>query len=119
MQKIPFNELLYIDSVQFHCDANNNSVSCDWKFSFAVQTKERKYFLFCKTEEEQFLWLTSFYRLARVQVVDMKYDVSEHIMKSYSYRATGFHYRVRDPDSSSRDAMELSSMRLQGKAANM
>ena len=36
VQKIPFNELLYIDSVQFHCDQNNNSVSCDWKYSFAI-----------------------------------------------------------------------------------
>ena len=75
-EKIPFTQLLYIESVQQHCERSQNDVSCDWKFSFALQTKERKYFLFSRTEEEQFLWLTSFYRLANVQVVDMRYEPS-------------------------------------------
>ena len=54
-----------------------------WKYSFALQTKERKFFLFARTEEEQFLWLTGFYRLARVQVVDMKYDVPRVLRIQY------------------------------------
>ena len=114
--KIPFSELLYIDSVQFHSPDNRNTVSCKWKHSFSLQTKERKFYLFARNEEEQFLWLTAFYRIARVQTVDMKYDPSPEIMKMYTHRTTGFHYRVRDPDTSSREAMELSSVRLRNKA---
>ena len=30
----------------------------------------------------------------------------------YSHRSTGFHFRVRDPDTSSREQMELSSFRM-------
>ena len=36
-------------------------------------------------------------------------------MQMYSHRSTGYHYRVRDPDTSSREAMELSSFRLRNK----
>lgn len=53
--------------------------------------------------------------MARVQVVDMKYNPSSGVMAMYSHRSTGFHYRVRDPDTSSREAMELSSFRLRNK----
>lgn len=117
VSKVPFQELLYIDSVQHHREDAKNGVSCDWKYSFALQTKDRKFFLFARNEEEQFLWLTAFYRMARVQVVDMKYTPSSHIMQMYSHRSTGFHYRVRDPDTSSREQMELSSQRLRAKQA--
>ena len=111
IEKVPLHELLYIDSVQFHDEKNNNNVSCEWKHSFALQTKDRKFFLFCRTEEEQFLWITSFYRMARVQVVDMKFSPSAEIQKMYSYQQTGFHYRVRDPDSTSREDMQIQSTR--------
>jgi len=50
--KVPFAELLYIDSVQYHSEETKNSVSCDYKYSFALQTKDRKYFLFARNEEE-------------------------------------------------------------------
>ena len=50
-----------------------------------------------------------------MQVVDMKYNPSSGVMTMYSHRSTGFHYRVRDPDTSSREAMELSSFRLRNK----
>ena len=42
----------------------------------------------------------------------MKYEIPPEIMKMYSHRTTGFHYLIRDPDTSSRERMELSSMRL-------
>ena len=55
--------------------------------------------------------------MARVQVVDMKYEVPHDIEKMYSHRTSGYHYRVRDPDTSSREAMELSSVRLRNNIA--
>ena len=81
--KVPFSELLYIESVQEHSLDKKNDVSCDWKFSFALQTKDRKFFLFARSEEEQFLWLTSFYRMAKVQVVDMRYEPSSELKQAY------------------------------------
>ena len=41
----------------------------------------------------------------------MKYDPSPEIEAMYAHRTTGFHYRVRDPDTSSREAMDQSSER--------
>jgi len=63
--KIPFSELLYIDSIVDH-NTKKHAVSCEWKYSFSLQTKDRKFFLFSRTEEELFLWLTSFHRMAKV-----------------------------------------------------
>ena len=34
--KVPFQELLYIDSVQHHREDTKNGVSCEWKYSFAL-----------------------------------------------------------------------------------
>ena len=42
----------------------------------------------------------------------MKYNPSPQIMQMYSHRSTGYHFRVRDPDTSSREQMELSSFRM-------
>lgn len=42
----------------------------------------------------------------------MKYNPSPQVMQMYSHRSTGFHFRVRDPDTSSREQMELSSFRM-------
>ena len=58
--KIPFQRLLYIDAVQSH-DPKVSKVSCPWKYSFALMTTDRKYFLFARTDEERFLWMSSFY----------------------------------------------------------
>ena len=106
--RIPFAQILFIDGITDHRD-KKHEVTCEWKFSFSIQTKDRKYFLFARSEEEQFLWLSSFYRMAKVQVVDMKYEPPASIKKMYAHRTTGFHYRIRDPDSSS--GIDLSSMR--------
>ena len=111
IEKVPFQEMLFIDSVQYHRDDRSSGVTCEWKYSFGLQTKDRKYFLFSRTEEEQFLWLTSFYRMAGIQVVDMRYEPTQEVSKMYQHSTSGFHYRVRDPDTSSREAMEVSSAR--------
>jgi len=37
----------------------------------------------------------------------MKYEVPPAIATMYAFNKTGFHYRVRDPDTSSRENMEL------------
>ena len=34
--KVPFSELLYIESVQEHSTEKKNDVSCEWKYSFAL-----------------------------------------------------------------------------------
>ena len=117
IDKVPFQDMLFIDSVQYHRDDRSSGVTCEWKYSFGLQTKDRKYFLFSRTEEEQFLWLTSFYRMAGIQVVDMRYEPTQEVSKMYQHSTSGFHYRVRDPDTSSREAMEVSSARYRERQA--
>ena len=69
---------MYIDSVR-ECGKSSKSVGeqhakCKWKFSFELHTIYRKYLLFARTAEEQFLWLTAFYEIAQVEVIDMGYQ---------------------------------------------
>lgn len=109
--------MLYIESVQDHSSENETKSSCKWKFSFSLQTKNRKYFLFARTEEEQFLWLTAFYRLVKVQVVDMKYQPSVEIKKLYSHKVTNLHFRVRDDDESHSYDREVEAESKMSKAA--
>ena len=78
VKKIPISSLLYIDNVQNHSTKKQN-ISCVWKYSFSLNTSERKYFLFARNEEEQYLWLTAFYRMCNVQVADTKYKVPRAI----------------------------------------
>jgi hypothetical protein len=52
----------FIDSVIDHTQ-RKKQISCPWKYSFALQTEDRTYHLFAKNEEEQFLWLSAFYRI--------------------------------------------------------
>ena len=96
---------MYIDNVQNHSIKKQN-ISCNWKYSFALNTAERKYFLFARNEEEQYLWLTAFYRICNVQVCDTKYTVPIAIQELYTPRKTGEKYRIKAPSSSSRDASD-------------
>ena len=48
----------------------------------------------------------------------MRYEPTKEVSKMYQHSTSGFHYRVRDPDTSSREAMDASSARYRERTAN-
>ena len=84
MLRVPFRHLMYIDSVSNN-ETSGEHPKCPWKYQFCLETEERKYLLFARNEEEHFLWLTAFYRIAKVEVIDMSYQPSLDILKIYDH----------------------------------
>jgi hypothetical protein len=108
--KVPISELLYIDKVIDYSPITLaalsprsrkeiDSVTCKFKYSFTLCTVSRKYTLFARTQEEQFLWMSSFYRVLNVEVADSSYKVPKYLQKVYSSKQLGYDLiRVRDND---------------------
>ena len=84
MLRVPFRHLMYIDSVSNN-EKSGEHPKCPWKYQFCLETEDRKYLLFSRNEEEHFLWLTAFYRIAKVEVIDMSYQPSLDILKIYDH----------------------------------
>ena len=98
--KIPHAELLYIDKVIDYSPlalaaltprsrTELNSVACKWKYSFTLCTINRKYTMYARSEEEQFLWLSAFYRILGVEVVDASYQISSTTRDFYKSNQHG------------------------------
>ena len=68
------SSLREVDQVKYY-DGRiaKEKTSCEWKFKFTLVTKERDFNLFCRTEEEQFLWLSALYRICNISVADPAY----------------------------------------------
>lgn len=74
--------MLYIDNVQDY-NINKKKINTKWKYSFQLRTTSRQYSFFARNEEEQFLWLSAFYRICSIQVADTAYKVPMQIKMQY------------------------------------
>jgi hypothetical protein len=75
-------EMLYIDHVDDY-NINKKKINAKWKYSFTLRTTSRQYAFFARNEEEQFLWLSAFYRICGIQVADTAYKVPMQIKMQY------------------------------------
>ena len=79
-QKIRREDITIVtDAVDFTSE-KKKSTSCVWKYSFTVITKQRNYVLFCRTSEEQFLWIRAFSRMLGVEFHDPNYKIPLQIL---------------------------------------
>ena len=103
--RIEKEEILFIDSVKIFSDDNKayaeklKDISCEWKFSFTLCTRRRKFYLFVISEEELFLWMSAFYRILGVSVNEGSYEIPKAIAELYHPSKTGCNIlRLRDSD---------------------
>lgn len=103
--RIEKEEILFIDSVKIFSDDSKpngekfKDISCEWKFSFTLCTRRRKFYLFVISEEELFLWMSAFYRILGVAVNEGSYEVPKTIAALYDPSKTGCNIlRLRDSD---------------------
>lgn len=85
--------LTVLDSDLHHIEDVKNYTysekSVDWKFGFTLVASDKNYEIFMRTPEEQFLWLTAFYRLLGVPVKDARYRVPKRIRTLYDVGQCG------------------------------